>query len=77
MTLSMDVAGNARASLSRRLAEHHVRSRPGAPSLRYYDLTATDATGRTLHSWLTLSAGDTVLCTSTPPGARYPLTSIR
>jgi FG-GAP repeat len=72
MTLSMAVTGNARVALSPG-SQAVVFSRAGAPSLRYYDLTATDATGRTLHSWLTLD-GSTLALHLDTAGAQYPLT---
>jgi hypothetical protein len=72
MTLSMAVTGNAHVVLSPG-SQSITFSRPGARSLRYYDLTATDATGRTLHSWLTLH-GDTVTLHLDTAGAQYPLT---
>lgn len=71
MTLAMTVAGNARAAISAG-SESVTFARAGSPSLRYYDLTATDASGRTLHSWLTLQ-GDTLLLHVDTRGAAYPL----
>jgi IPT/TIG domain/FG-GAP repeat len=76
MTLSMAVTGNAHGALSpgsQSVVFSRAGGRPGAPSLRYYDLTATDATGRTLHSWLTLR-GDRVVLHLDTAGAQYPLT---
>ena len=75
-TLSMAVTGNAHVALSpgsQSIVLSRARGRAGAPSLRYYDLTATDASGRTLHSWLALH-GDTVVLHLDTAGARYPLT---
>src|SRR5262249_22154639 len=46
--------------------------RSGAPALRYSGLTATDARGRVLHSWLELRAGR-LLVRVDAGGARYPL----
>ncbi|MFL5830921.1 MAG: hypothetical protein ACJ76X_13485 [Solirubrobacteraceae bacterium] len=43
-----------------------------AGSLRYHGLVASDATGRTLRSWLTLSRGGLVIHVD-EHGARYPL----
>ena len=72
MTLAMVVTGKAHVALSPG-SQSIIFSRAGAPSLRYDDLTATDATGRTLHSWLTLH-GDTVVLHFDTAEARYPLT---
>src|SRR5262249_4091977 len=71
LTLSMSLSSNARASLSGR-GQTVSFTRAGSPSLRYSGLTATDATGRTLHSWLSLSAGRILLHVDSA-GARYPL----
>src|SRR5437588_3924353 len=58
LTLALRVSGNARTSLSSSGgAQSIVFSRAGAPVLRYGGLLATDARGRTLHSWLTLAGG--------------------
>jgi IPT/TIG domain/FG-GAP repeat len=72
MTLSMALTGNAHVTLAPG-SQSVVFSRAGAPSLRYNDLTATDATGRTLHSWLTLDGRMLALHLDTV-GAQYPLT---
>jgi len=71
MTFAMKVAGNAHASISAG-SDSVTFARAGSPSLRYDDLTATDASGRTLHSWLTLR-GDTLLLHVDTRGATYPL----
>jgi IPT/TIG domain/FG-GAP repeat len=71
LTLSVALSGNARTSLSpdgRSVAFSH-----GGSALQYTGLTATDATGRTVHSWLGLDAGHVQLRVDTR-GARYPLT---
>ena len=44
----------------------------GGPALRYGGVTATDASGRTLRSWLVLHNGRLLLRVDTR-GARYPL----
>jgi hypothetical protein len=71
LTLAMALSGNARASLAR--GAQSVTLTHGATSLRYGGLTATDASGRALHSWLAV-AGGRVLLRVDASGARYPLT---
>jgi RHS repeat-associated protein len=71
LTLSLALDGNTHASVdasgrSLTLAE------PGGSSLRYDNLLATDARGRTLHSWITLRA-ERVLLHVDAHDARYPL----
>jgi phosphodiesterase/alkaline phosphatase D-like protein len=70
LTIAVPLSGNAHAALvgGRTLTLSHA----GGPTLRYTDLTATDARGRTLHSWLELRAG-AVLLRIDAAGARYPL----
>ena len=71
LALTLALTGTARATVAddgRSLA----LSRPGAPSLRYTGLTATDTRGRSLHSWLQLLAGR-LLIRVDARGARYPL----
>jgi hypothetical protein len=71
LTLSMALSGNAHASLAP--GEKSITfSHPDGPSLRYGGLTATDASGRVLHSWLALYRGTLMLKVDTL-GARYPL----
>ncbi len=71
LTLSLSLSSNARASLAP--DEQGIRfTRPGSASLSYRGLTATDATGRVLHSWLSLGAGRVLLHVDSA-GARYPL----
>jgi hypothetical protein len=71
LTLSMALSGEAHASLAP--DGHSITfSHAGSSALRYTGLTATDATGRTLHSWLELNAGRVELRVDTR-GARYPL----
>ncbi len=71
LTLSIALAGNAHAALAVG-GESITLSRPGAASLRYGALAATDAGGRALHSWLELDAGRLLLRVD-DAGARYPL----
>ncbi|MFI4985436.1 MAG: IPT/TIG domain-containing protein [Solirubrobacterales bacterium] len=71
LTLSMALSGDAHASLS--AGGRTIIFKHGASALRYTALTATDATGRTLHSWLKLRAGQLKLSVDTR-GARYPVT---
>ncbi len=71
LTLSMALAGDAHASLSAG-GDSIIFSHAGASSLRYGGLTATDATGRILHSSLALAGGRILLHVDTA-GARYPL----
>lgn len=54
LTLSLAVSGNARATLAKD-ATSVAFLRDGKPALRYTGLTVTDASGRTLPSWLALS----------------------
>src|SRR5271170_629535 len=71
LTLSIALTGNARAALA--TDGHTVTfSRAGRAVLRYTGLTATDARGHTLHSWLALERGRLLLRVDTV-GARYPL----
>jgi trimeric autotransporter adhesin len=71
LTLSMALSGNAHAALASG-AQSITLSHAGASSLRYGGLLATDARGRTLHSWLQIHAGTLLLRVDTR-GARYPL----
>jgi Divergent InlB B-repeat domain/FG-GAP repeat len=71
LTLSIALSGNAHASLAS-AGQSITLSRAGGPSLRYSGLTATDARGRVLHSWLSLHAGRLLLRVDAR-GARYPL----
>jgi hypothetical protein len=71
LTLAMALSGDAQVSLAsggQSLTLHHA----GSASLRYTGLTATDARGRTLHTWLELQGGRLLLRVNTR-GARYPL----
>ncbi|MGH2854953.1 MAG: hypothetical protein ACRDLF_12270 [Solirubrobacteraceae bacterium] len=71
LALVLALSGDARATLSagrRSIAFSHA----GGPSLRYGDLLATDARGRSLPSWLELQPRRALLRVDTR-GARYPL----
>ena len=67
----MALSGNARASLAAG-GQSVTLSRGGKTVLRYTGLTATDARGRLLHSWLQLDGGRLLLRVDAT-GARYPL----
>jgi hypothetical protein len=71
LTLTLALSGNARAALDR-TGRSVAFIRAGSPTLRYTGLTATDATGRVLHSWLTLQRGTLQLHVDAN-GARLPL----
>jgi hypothetical protein len=71
LTLSIALRGNLRASLTNG-GRALTLSRAGHPVLRYTDLLATDARGRTLHSSLILDA-HRLLIRVDANGARYPL----
>src|SRR5271165_6724843 len=71
LTLAMALSGNAHASLAsggQTISFH----RAGRSVLRYSGLSATDARGRPLHSWLELHGGQ-ILLRVDAAGARYPL----
>ena len=71
LTLSLALSGNAQPTLAR--GGHGVTlSRAGKSVLRYTGLTATDARGHSLHSWLQLQDGRLLLRVDST-GARYPL----
>jgi hypothetical protein len=71
LTLTMALAGNARATLS--YAAQLVTLRHGSASLSYGALVATDAAGRTLHSRLALAPGKLKIQVDAAH-ARYPIT---
>jgi FG-GAP repeat len=71
LTLSLALTGTAHASLAPGARSLTLRS--GSHALSYAGLTATDASGRALHSWLALAAGR-VLIHVDAAHARYPLT---
>jgi hypothetical protein len=71
LTLALAISGDAHAALAPG-AKSIVFTSRGGPALRYGDLAASDARGRTLHSWLVLQGGQ-VLLRVDARGARYPL----
>jgi IPT/TIG domain len=71
LTLTMSLGGNARATLAPDAQSVTLRHDGGV--LTYGALVATDARGRTLHSWLGL-AGDRLMVKLDAAGARFPLT---
>ena len=71
LTLSMTLSGNMRLSLATG-GQSLTLSHKGMSSLRYDGLVASDARGRTLHSWLMLE-GRRVLLRVDTRGAHYPL----
>jgi hypothetical protein len=71
LTLAMALAGNASASLASG-GQSIAFSHTGGPVLRYSGLSATDATGHPLHTWLELQ-GARLLLRVDARGARYPL----
>src|SRR5271166_4102898 len=71
LTLSMAISANVQLSLAKG-AQSIVARLGGKPVLRYTGLTATDAGGRALRSWLALEDGRLVLRVAAR-GARYPL----
>ena len=68
----MALSGNAHASLASG-GQSITLTRAGRPSLRYGGLTATDARGHALHSWLATAGRSSCCCASIRAGARYPL----
>jgi hypothetical protein len=71
LTLSIALSGNARAAVAGD-GRSVTFSHPGATPLRYGALSATDARGRTLHSWLTVNGAELRLHVDST-GASYPL----
>ena len=71
LTLSIALSGDARASLLPG-AQGIGLMRAGRAVLSYSGLSATDASGRALHSWLSLARGRLLLRVDAA-GARYPL----
>ena len=67
----MALSGDAHASLASG-GQSITLTRAGKPVLRYDGLTATDARGHVLHSWLQLQ-GNRLLLRVDAAGARYPL----
>ena len=70
LTLSLALSGGAHGTLS--ADARTLTLRHGASSLRYGGLTATDANGRTLRSWLSLAGGRLSIHVAAAH-ARYPL----
>jgi phosphodiesterase/alkaline phosphatase D-like protein len=71
LTLSLALSGNARASV-RSSGQSITLRGAGGPELRYSGLSATDALGRVLRTWLALDAGRLLLRVDAR-GARYPV----
>jgi len=71
LALSFALSGNAHAALGAGGRSIAFRG-PGGALLRYGGLSATDAHGRALHSWLALTAGHLLLHVDAR-GARFPL----
>jgi hypothetical protein len=71
LTLSIALSGDVHASLASD-GQAITLSHTGKTALRYTGLSATDARGRTLHSWLQLQAGRVLLRVDAQE-ARYPL----
>ena len=71
LTLSLALSGNVRARLAPG-GQSVTLTRAGGPSLRYAGLSATDADGHPLHTWLQLSAAGLLLRVDARH-ARYPL----
>ena len=71
LTLSLALSGTALPSLTAG-GKGVMLHRAGGPTLRYVGLAATDARGRSLHSWLVLD-GQRLLVRVDARGARYPL----
>jgi hypothetical protein len=72
LTLSIALSGNAQVSLAS-AGRSIVFTRAGKTGLRYTGLTATDARGHLLRSWLQLDSGQLLLRVDAR-AARYPLT---
>jgi hypothetical protein len=71
LTLSMALSGNARPSVSAG-GQSLTFSDADGTALRYSGLVASDARGRTLHSWLALH-GRRLILRVDARGARYPV----
>jgi hypothetical protein len=71
LTLAMALSGNAHASLAKD-AQSITLARAGKAALRYTGLSASDARGHVLRSWLSLAAGRIVLHIDASR-ASYPL----
>ncbi|HWX97880.1 MAG TPA: IPT/TIG domain-containing protein [Solirubrobacteraceae bacterium] len=71
LTLALRLSGNAHAAVSRN--DQTITLYRWGSSLRYGGLTASDASGRALRSWLELRTG-TLLLRVDATGARFPVT---
>ncbi len=72
LTLELGLRGDLVAALDPGGRALELRGKDGKAALRYTGLTARDATGRELTSWLELR-GDQLLVRVKDEGARYPL----
>jgi hypothetical protein len=73
LTLALAISGSAHAALARGGDSIMFGdARAGRDALRYGGLSASDASGRELHSWMTLAGGDLLLHVDSR-GARFPL----
>jgi hypothetical protein len=70
LRLTLGLGANARATLG--AGSQSVQVRGEASLLRYDGLSATDATGRSLHSWMQLQGGQLSIAVDAAQ-ARYPL----
>jgi hypothetical protein len=71
LTLAIGLSGNTKASVGPN-AGTITLTKAGTHALRYTNLSATDARGRALHSWLSLRGGRILLHVDAR-GANYPL----
>jgi hypothetical protein len=71
LTLAIALSGDARASLGAG-GNSVIFSAPQGRTLRYGGLSVSDASGRTLHSWMALAGGELLLRVDAG-GARFPL----
>jgi hypothetical protein len=71
LTLAIGLSGNTTASVGPNAGTISL-TKAGTHALRYTNLSATDASGRTLHSWLSLQDGRILLHVDAR-GASYPL----
>lgn len=71
LTLAVALTGDARASLAAG-GQSVIFAGPHGGSLRYGGLSVSDASGRTLHSWIALAGGELLLRVDAG-GARFPL----
>jgi hypothetical protein len=71
LTLAIGLSGNTKASVGPNAGTISL-TQAGTHALRYTNLSATDARGRALHSWLSLGGGRILLHVDAR-GASYPL----